>query len=157
MIIIADLILQLMRFQSYSVKGVHCDWRVWVLGTTYGRRASSAWLQGQCFWYKGHLRRRQSDIFHWWPLQQASKMCYMQWWSASSWCSVQDLLPALAGVSVVFHCASPPAALNNRSLFYRVNVEGTETLIEACREAGVQVGEIYCMLSFIMSCPLSRS
>ena len=46
---IADLILQLMRFQSYSVKGVHCDWRVWVLGTTYGRRASSAWLQGQCF------------------------------------------------------------------------------------------------------------
>ena len=70
---------------------------------------------------------------------------------------MQDLLPALAGVSVVFHCASPPAALNNRSLFYRVNVEGTETLIEACREAGVQVGEIYCMLSFIMSCPLSRS
>lgn len=52
---------------------------------------------------------------------------------------LQELLPALSGTSIVFHCASPPAALDDRSLFYRVNVQGTETLIEACHEAGVQV------------------
>ena len=65
---------------------------------------------------------------------------------------MQDLLPALAGVSVVFHCASPPAALNNRSLFYRVNVEGTDILIDACREAGVQVSEIIILYHYLLSC-----
>ena len=40
---------------------------------------------------------------------------------------------------MVFHCASPPPSSNNKKLFYAVNVNGTETLIEACKEAGVQV------------------
>ena len=51
----------------------------------------------------------------------------------------QELLPALTGANVVFHCASPPPSSNNKKLFYAVNVNGTKTLIEACKEAGVQV------------------
>ena len=54
----------------------------------------------------------------------------------------QDLLPALEGVDIVFHHASPPASCENKKLFYKVNVEGTQTLLEACKEAGVQVMEI---------------
>ena len=54
----------------------------------------------------------------------------------------QDLAPALAGVDLVFHCASPPPASNNKDLFMRVNVHGTETLVTACQEAGVKVHEI---------------
>lgn len=51
----------------------------------------------------------------------------------------QDLHPALQGVAVVFHCASPAPSSNNRELFYKVNYLGTKTVIEACKEAGVQV------------------
>lgn len=53
-------------------------------------------------------------------------------------CNQQDLYPALKGVSTVFHCASPPPYSNNKELFYRVNFIGTKTVIETCREAGVQ-------------------
>ncbi|XP_066496214.1 sterol-4-alpha-carboxylate 3-dehydrogenase, decarboxylating [Tiliqua scincoides] len=53
-------------------------------------------------------------------------------------CSKEDLLPALQGVTVVFHCASPAPSSNNRELFYKVNYLGTKVVIEACREAGVQ-------------------
>ncbi len=51
----------------------------------------------------------------------------------------QDLAPALDGVDVVFHCASPPPASNNKELFMKVNVKGTETVVAACQEAGVKV------------------
>ncbi|MBN3305656.1 NSDHL protein, partial [Amia calva] len=53
-------------------------------------------------------------------------------------CDKKALLPALEGVSVVFHCASPPPACDDRALFHRVNVKGTSTMLDACREAGVQ-------------------
>nr|XP_015206811.1 PREDICTED: sterol-4-alpha-carboxylate 3-dehydrogenase, decarboxylating [Lepisosteus oculatus] len=53
-------------------------------------------------------------------------------------CDRQALLPALQGASVVFHCASPSPASDDRALFHRVNVEGTRTVLQACREAGVQ-------------------
>lgn len=53
-------------------------------------------------------------------------------------CSRQDLFPALKGVSVVFHCASPPPSSNNKDLFYRVNYLGTKNVIDTCMEAGVQ-------------------
>lgn len=53
-------------------------------------------------------------------------------------CSQQDLYPALKGVSTVFHCASPPPYSNNKELFYRVNFIGIKTVIETCKEAGVQ-------------------
>ncbi|XP_013930341.1 PREDICTED: sterol-4-alpha-carboxylate 3-dehydrogenase, decarboxylating [Thamnophis sirtalis] len=53
-------------------------------------------------------------------------------------CKKEDLLPALQGVTVAFHCASPAPSSNNRELFYRVNYLGTKTVIEACKEAGVQ-------------------
>ncbi|XP_071425291.1 sterol-4-alpha-carboxylate 3-dehydrogenase, decarboxylating isoform X1 [Pithys albifrons albifrons] len=53
-------------------------------------------------------------------------------------CDKEALLPALQGVSVAFHCASPAPSSDNRELFYRVNVGGTKAVIEACREAGVQ-------------------
>lgn len=52
---------------------------------------------------------------------------------------LQALLPALQGVSVVFHCASPAPSSDNRELFYKVNFLGTKTVIAACREAGVKV------------------
>ena len=66
----------------------------------------------------------------------------------------QELLPALTGVSVVFHCASPPPSSNNKQLFYAVNVNGTETLIDACKEAGIQVSN---SLSPFLSLSLSLS
>ena len=53
-------------------------------------------------------------------------------------CSLSDLQTALQDCSVVFHCASPPPSLGNRDLFYRVNVTGTNTLIEACKLCGVK-------------------
>lgn len=52
---------------------------------------------------------------------------------------LQALLPALKGVSLVFHCASPSPASDNRELFERVNIQGTNTVIQACTEVGVQV------------------
>nr|XP_056715527.1 sterol-4-alpha-carboxylate 3-dehydrogenase, decarboxylating [Euleptes europaea] len=53
-------------------------------------------------------------------------------------CSKEDLLPALQGVTVVFHCASPAPSSDNQELFYKVNYLGTKAVIEACKEAGVQ-------------------
>lgn len=60
----------------------------------------------------------------------------------------------LSGASIVFHCASPPPSSNDRyslcrawdgvlycmvrrELLHRVNVHGTQTLLEACQEVGV--------------------
>ncbi|XP_023561144.1 sterol-4-alpha-carboxylate 3-dehydrogenase, decarboxylating isoform X1 [Octodon degus] len=53
-------------------------------------------------------------------------------------CSQKDLYPALVGASTVFHCASPSPSSNNKELFYRVNLSGTENVIDTCRKAGVQ-------------------
>lgn len=53
-------------------------------------------------------------------------------------CNKEDLLPALQGSAVVFHCASPAPSSNNKELFHKVNYLGTKVVIEACREAGVQ-------------------
>uniref|UniRef100_H2ZX98 Sterol-4-alpha-carboxylate 3-dehydrogenase, decarboxylating n=1 Tax=Latimeria chalumnae TaxID=7897 RepID=H2ZX98_LATCH len=53
-------------------------------------------------------------------------------------CNKQELLPALQGVGVVFHCASPAPSSHDKELFYRVNYVGTKTVIQACKEAGVQ-------------------
>ncbi|MEQ2316929.1 hypothetical protein AMECASPLE_037462, partial [Ameca splendens] len=48
------------------------------------------------------------------------------------------LLSALKDVSLVFHCASPAPASDDRLLFERVNIQGTQTVIQACIDAGVQ-------------------
>ncbi|KAI6649281.1 Sterol-4-alpha-carboxylate 3-dehydrogenase, decarboxylating-like [Oopsacas minuta] len=48
-------------------------------------------------------------------------------------CNLSDLSTALEDCEIVFHCASPPPSLGNRDLFYRVNVTGTHTLVEACK------------------------
>lgn len=53
--------------------------------------------------------------------------------------SFKALLLALKDVSLVFHCASPAPASDDRELFERVNVQGTYIVIQACKEAGVQV------------------
>ncbi|XP_056665170.1 sterol-4-alpha-carboxylate 3-dehydrogenase, decarboxylating isoform X1 [Monodelphis domestica] len=53
-------------------------------------------------------------------------------------CVKKDLYPALKGVKTVFHCASPAPSADDKELFYRVNYTGTKTVIEACKEAGVQ-------------------
>ncbi|CDQ83558.1 unnamed protein product, partial [Oncorhynchus mykiss] len=53
-------------------------------------------------------------------------------------CDKQALLTALQGVSLVFHCASPAPASDDKALFQRVNIQGTQTVLQACTEAGVQ-------------------
>lgn len=53
-------------------------------------------------------------------------------------CNKLDLLPALKGVEFVFHTASPPASSDDKELFKRVNIEGTATVINACKEAGIR-------------------
>lgn len=53
-------------------------------------------------------------------------------------CNKEELLPALKNVSIVFHCATPSPLSNNRALFYKVNYQGTLTIIEACKEQGVK-------------------
>lgn len=63
----------------------------------------------------------------------------------------QALLPALRDVSLVFHCASPAPASDDRALFERVNIQGTRMVIQACLEAGVQVrqlSQMVCLSSF---------
>lgn len=53
-------------------------------------------------------------------------------------CDTQALLPALKDTPLVFHCASPAPASDDRALFQRVNVQGTRTVIQACTQLGVQ-------------------
>ncbi|XP_045062795.1 sterol-4-alpha-carboxylate 3-dehydrogenase, decarboxylating-like [Coregonus clupeaformis] len=53
-------------------------------------------------------------------------------------CDKQALLTALQDVSLVFHCASPAPASDDKALFQRVNIQGTQTVLQACTEAGVQ-------------------
>ncbi len=48
------------------------------------------------------------------------------------------LTEAVRGHDVVFHVASKTGVWGPREEFMRVNVEGTDNLLEACREAGVQ-------------------
>ncbi len=55
---------------------------------------------------------------------------------------IQELLPALKGVDIVFHCATPSPLGGNRALFVAVNVEGTKKIIAACQAAGVKVSII---------------
>ena len=43
-----------------------------------------------------------------------------------------------SGATCVIHTASPPAGLKDEALYYRVNVEGTKTVIAAAMETGVQ-------------------
>ncbi|KAL2077822.1 hypothetical protein ACEWY4_027326 [Coilia grayii] len=53
-------------------------------------------------------------------------------------CNKQALLAVLQDVPLVFHCASPAPASDDRGLFQRVNVDGTRTVIRVCQEVGVQ-------------------
>uniref|UniRef100_A0A8C9L9I6 NAD(P) dependent steroid dehydrogenase-like n=1 Tax=Pavo cristatus TaxID=9049 RepID=A0A8C9L9I6_PAVCR len=62
-------------------------------------------------------------------------------------CNKEALLPALQDVSVAFHCASPAPSSDNRELFYKVNFMGTKAVIEACKEAGVQVRQLATLLA----------
>uniref|UniRef100_A0A7S3GHW6 3-beta hydroxysteroid dehydrogenase/isomerase domain-containing protein n=1 Tax=Palpitomonas bilix TaxID=652834 RepID=A0A7S3GHW6_9EUKA len=48
-----------------------------------------------------------------------------------------DCLLAVDGMDVIFHCASPSPALQNKKIFYAVNVGGTTNLLEACGEKGI--------------------
>lgn len=52
-------------------------------------------------------------------------------------CNIEHLLPVFQNAAVIFNVASPPPELNDRKLFYRVNVNGTSTIIEACKQAKV--------------------
>ncbi|MBU0553119.1 NAD-dependent epimerase/dehydratase family protein [Myxococcota bacterium] len=48
-----------------------------------------------------------------------------------------DLRPALEGIDVVFHAASKTGVWGRAAEFMRSNVDGTERLLAACREAGI--------------------
>eukprot|EP00127_Corallochytrium_limacisporum_P006895 Clim_evm10s237 gene=Clim_evmTU10s237 len=50
----------------------------------------------------------------------------------------EQLMSALKGVDVVFHCATPDPNSKNGEIFRAVNVEGTANLIQCCHEVGVQ-------------------
>jgi sterol-4alpha-carboxylate 3-dehydrogenase (decarboxylating) len=43
-----------------------------------------------------------------------------------------------SGANCIIHTASPPGTLNNPAIFYKVNVEGTKTIIAAAQETGVR-------------------
>ncbi|RLF34203.1 MAG: hypothetical protein DRN07_00545 [Thermoplasmata archaeon] len=49
----------------------------------------------------------------------------------------ESLLPAVDGVDAVIHNAAYAMDWGKRHLFYRVNVEGTRNVAEACRKIGV--------------------
>ncbi|RLN19276.1 3beta-hydroxysteroid-dehydrogenase/decarboxylase isoform 1-like [Panicum miliaceum] len=51
--------------------------------------------------------------------------------SISPW--TLNICPAFEGVDVVFHTAAADPGKNNLQLHYKVNVEGTKSIIDACR------------------------
>ncbi|KAI9204174.1 uncharacterized protein BJ171DRAFT_119904 [Polychytrium aggregatum] len=52
-------------------------------------------------------------------------------------CSPADLAPALKSRTVVIHSASPPHGLPDK-VFFKVNVEGTQTILDAAVASGVR-------------------
>ncbi|TKV95645.1 hypothetical protein SEVIR_9G376200v4 [Setaria viridis] len=48
-------------------------------------------------------------------------------------CNVDQLIEAFEGVDVVFHTAAADPAKNDLQLHYKVNVEGTKNVIDACK------------------------
>ncbi|VAH85921.1 unnamed protein product [Triticum turgidum subsp. durum] len=53
-------------------------------------------------------------------------------------CQLPQLTKALEGVDTVFHTAAPDHTNNNFKLHYKVNVDGTKNVIEACRKCKVK-------------------
>lgn len=54
-------------------------------------------------------------------------------------CELAQLTKALEGVDTVFHTAAPDPTNNNFQLHYKVNVEGTKNVIEACKKCKVKM------------------
>lgn len=54
--------------------------------------------------------------------------------------NISSLLPLFQQIKpdVVFHTASPTLAGGSRELYYKVNVEGTKCVIEACQKTNVK-------------------
>ncbi|EFA80236.1 3beta-hydroxysteroid dehydrogenase [Heterostelium album PN500] len=52
-------------------------------------------------------------------------------------CNIDDLVEACRGVDTVFHTASPTHGMGY-DIYYKVNVTGTENLIEACKRTQVK-------------------
>ncbi|CAD6203964.1 unnamed protein product [Miscanthus lutarioriparius] len=48
-------------------------------------------------------------------------------------CNLEQLTTAFEGVDVVFHTAAADPSKNNLPLHYKVNVEGTKSVIDACK------------------------
>lgn len=107
---------------------------------TRSRKSKTCTVVGGCGFLGRHLvealvgRGYQVSVFDIRSSFESEQVSFFQ----GDLCKKEDLLPALIGASVVFHCASPSPASNNKKLFYKVNVEGTKKLIEACKEANVQ-------------------
>ncbi|XP_037437535.1 3beta-hydroxysteroid-dehydrogenase/decarboxylase-like isoform X2 [Triticum dicoccoides] len=53
-------------------------------------------------------------------------------------CKLEHLTKAFEGVDTVFHTAAPDHSNNNFQLHYKVNVQGTKNVIEACKECKVK-------------------
>nr|XP_051188091.1 3beta-hydroxysteroid-dehydrogenase/decarboxylase-like isoform X2 [Lolium perenne] len=53
-------------------------------------------------------------------------------------CKLGQLTEAFEGVDTVFHTAAPDPANNNFPLHYKVNVEGTKNVVEACNTCKVK-------------------
>jgi len=52
-------------------------------------------------------------------------------------CSFEDCFKACQGIQRVFHLASPNPLKLDRFLFKKINIDGTRTVVEACKKAGV--------------------
>ncbi|GJN40872.1 hypothetical protein PR202_gn00285 [Eleusine coracana subsp. coracana] len=48
-------------------------------------------------------------------------------------CNLDQLVKAFEGVDVVFHTASADPSENNLELHYKVNIDGTKNVIDACK------------------------
>ncbi|KAJ3114764.1 hypothetical protein HDU96_001707 [Phlyctochytrium bullatum] len=51
-------------------------------------------------------------------------------------CSLDDMLAATKGITTVFHTASPPHG-KGKAVYFKINVDGTKNVVDACRKNGV--------------------
>lgn len=51
---------------------------------------------------------------------------------------VDSIKPLVKNVDVVFHCAAFVKDYGSKDIFYRINVDGTKNLVEACEEFGIK-------------------
>ena len=115
---------------------------------------SETWIMDEYSWNSGKVMKWKTWVYpfmsNYWLI--TVQFYILEHYESSKWLYVyygnryhcnyvhhQDLLPSMEGVHIVFHCATPSPLSNNKKVFFKVNVEGTKNVIEACQEKGVKV------------------